>query len=301
MTPRPDPAVAPPMAAAAGEAWLRDRPVADVLAQAAGENFPVAAAFLPRPVGAHLRALYGYARLVDDLGDEAPGDRSAALDVLAADLERVWTTGSPELPVLAALVPTVRACALPPEPFRDLLAANRADQTTTRYATFDELLAYCRLSADPVGRLVLGVFGATTPERVALSDRVCTALQLFEHWQDVGEDYRRGRVYLPGEDLRRFGVTGRDLGEPAAGSALRRLLAFEVGRARDLLDAGTPLVATLRGTARLAVAGFVGGGRAAQEAIVRAGYDVLGRPTVPRRHRVARHALAVLLARASSR
>jgi squalene synthase HpnC len=258
-----------------------------VLPLARQENFAVAARVLGRETGRHLMAIYGFARLVDQLGDEAGGDRLALLDALEAELERVYS-GEPEHPIMRTLQLSVRERSLPRGAFERLIAANRRDQVQARYATFDELVDYCTLSADPVGELVLHVFGVATPERIALSDRVCTALQLVEHWQDVAEDFAAGRVYLPAEDMARFGVTDADLGAsdesslagsgPRTGGRLRALMAFEVGRARALLDEGAPLVGTLGGRARFAVAGYVGGGRANAEAIVRAGYDVLAGP-----------------------
>jgi len=241
-----------------------------VLDRAGGENFSVASLVLGRENRDHLLAIYGFARLVDQLGDDAPGDRLALLDQLERELD-----GAPSHPLMQRLVPTVRACALPRGPFERLIEANRRDQRITDYATFDELVDYCTYSANPVGQLVLHVFGAATPERIALSDSVCTALQLAEHWQDVAEDHAAGRVYLPAEDRERFGVAPADLGGVTADEPLRRLLAFEVERGRALLDDGAPLVGRLRGRARLAVAGYVGGGRAAFDAVESAGYDVL--------------------------
>ena len=248
-----------------------------VMGRAGGENFPVAARFLPRELRGHLLAIYGFARLVDQLGDEAPGDRAALLDELEADLDRVYA-GEPRRPVLAPLVATVREFDLPREPFLALIAANRQDQVVSRYATYDELAAYCTLSADPVGRLVLGILRAASPERIALSDRICTALQLAEHWQDVAEDHARGRIYLPQEDMARFGVSEADLSGCQTPGRVRELLVFEVARARGLLDEGRPLVRTLSGWGRVAVAGYVGGGYAALDAIRRTGYDVLAGP-----------------------
>ena len=164
------------------------------------------------------------------------------LDELEADLGRLYQPGGevPRLPVIRALAPAVAQCAIPAQPFLDLIQANRQDQVVTRYQTFDELLAYCRLSANPVGRIVLCVFGAATPPRERLSDLVCTALQLAEHWQDVAEDLRAGRVYLPGEDLARHGVTEADLAAPSASPQVRALIEFEVRRAAGLLDEGAP-------------------------------------------------------------
>jgi squalene synthase HpnC len=253
-------------------------PAADaVMARARTENFPVASRVLPRRVRSQLLALYGFARLVDELGDSATGDRLEALDWLEGELDRAFE-GRAEHPLLVRLTPTLRECALPREPFVRLIEANRLDQRVSRYATWEELRGYCALSADPVGELVLRVLGSATPERIALSDSICTGLQLTEHCQDVAEDFARGRVYLPGEDLARFGCTIEQLSAAHAGGPLREVLAFEVARARGLLREGAPLIGELRGRARLALAGFVAGGRAALDAIEGAGYDVLPGP-----------------------
>ena len=261
-----------------------------VMARAGGENFSVASYLLGRRTRGHLRAIYGFARLVDEIGDAAAGDRGALLDAVERDLDRVFA-GEPTHPLLRGLVPTVRELELPREPFLRLIAANRQDQLVTRYATFEDLRAYCSLSADPVGELVLRVFGRATPERIAQSDRVCTALQVVEHLQDVGEDYAQGRIYLPLEDLARFGVEETDFDKPRVSGPLRALLAFESARARSLLEAGDPLIRSLRGRARLAVAAYVGGGRAALRALARAEYEVLAKTPRPSR---ARRALATL-------
>jgi len=264
-----------------------------ILPLAKRENFAVASLLLGRATRAHLTAIYGFARLVDQLGDEVDGDRLATLDAFEEDLHRVFD-GAPRHPLLQRLALTVPECRMPREPFLRLIEANRRDQLVGSYATFEELAGYCDLSANPVGELVLHVFGSATPDRIALSDRVCTALQLTEHWQDVAEDYRRGRVYLPAEDLERFGVDPEDLAARETSPSLRRLLAFEVDRARRLLAEGAPLVRRLRGRARLAVAGYVGGGRATLDAIAAADYDVLAAtPRASRTQRV-RSTLAVL-------
>jgi squalene synthase HpnC len=272
----------PPFAAPSAEA---------VMARAATENFPVASRVLGRTAREHLLAVYGFARLVDELGDCAPGDRLAALDWLEAELDRALA-GEAEHPLMVRLGASARELSLEREPFARLIEANRADQRKHRYETWEELRAYCALSADPVGELVLAVFGSSSRERIELSDRICTALQLIEHCQDVAEDRRAGRVYLPREDLERFGCDPRELQGAHAGEPLRAVLAFEVRRARELLDAGAPLVGTLRGRARFAVAAFLAGGRAAADAIERAGYDVL--PGAPKAGRGAR--LAALAA-----
>jgi squalene synthase HpnC len=229
-----------------------------VLDRAATENFSVASLVLGRATRDHLVAIYGFARLVDQLGDDVEGDRLAQLDWLEEELDRVYD-GEPEHSIMRRLAPTVRALALPRGPFVRLIDANRRDQRQATYANFDELVDYCDLSANPVGELVLHVFGAATRDRIVMSNDVCTALQLLEHWQDVQEDWQRGRVYLPAEDLDRFGVP--------PGEASEELLAFQIERARTLLDRGAPLVGTLRGRARLAVAGYVGGGRAGLDAL----------------------------------
>ncbi|MET9607722.1 squalene synthase HpnC [Streptomyces sp. NPDC006512] len=283
------------------------------LGKAAAENFPVAPVFLPRAWRDGLTAVYGYARLVDDIGDGdlAPGGRDAVLlgldpaaaddppamlDALEADLGRVFggTDGPPRHPLMLALQPVVRAHGLTPEPFLGLIEANRQDQRVTRYGTYGDLLGYCELSANPVGRLVLSLTGTSTPERVRLSDAVCTGLQIAEHLQDVTEDLGRDRVYLPAEDMRRFHVTEADLKAPTAGASVRALIAFETERARRLLDEGTPLVGSVHGRLRLLLAGFVGGGRAALRAVSAAGFDVLPGPPKPTRSGLLREVAAVL-------
>jgi squalene synthase HpnC len=256
------------------------------------ENFPVALRILPRRFRDHLKAVYGFARTVDDLGDESAGDRLANLDAFAADLELIWSGGTPENPVLSRLAATVRACDLPAEPFRRLVEANRQDQRVSSYATFDDLRAYCVLSADPVGRIVLGVFGVSNDQRVAWSDAICTALQLVEHWQDVAEDRRAGRVYLPADDMAKFQVTAGDLDGTTTPDRVRRLLAFETERAADLFRTGAPLVRDLHGWARLAVGGFLAGGLATVDALRRADYDVLALTPRPRKADVLRHLIA---------
>jgi squalene synthase HpnC len=271
----------------------------EVVANASGENFPVALRLLPARHRRHLTNLYFFARLTDDLGDEArdaqadvSGLRLRLLDELAADVDRIYQNGSineggPESPVMRAMADTVRECGVPAKPLLELIQANRQDQQVTRYRTFAELQQYCELSANPIGQIVLYIFGVATPERIALSDSICTALQLAEHWQDVAEDLGNGRIYLPGEDLERFGCTEADLAAPTAGPAVRELMIFETDRASRLLDQGAPLVGSLRGGARLAVAGYLAGGRAALAAIRAQGHDVLIRTPRPHKPRLA--------------
>jgi squalene synthase HpnC len=273
-----------------------------VMAQASSENFPVASRVLAPAMRRHLLAIYGFARLVDDTGDDAPGDRLALLDAIEADVDRVYRGAQPYSPLVRRLVPTVRICGIPRDPLGALIEANRRDQRQHSYATYEDLADYCALSANPVGHLVLYVFDAATPERLRLSDLVCTGLQLAEHCQDVSEDRARGRTYLPIEDLDRFGCTVADLDAPRADDRVRALIAFEVRRARALLDEGSALIATLRGRAAFAVAGFVAGGRAALGAIERAGHDGLaGAPRATRRARLVTLAATLAHARAGRR
>jgi squalene synthase HpnC len=268
----------------------------DLAQLAASENFPVASRLLPRRQRTHLLAIYGFCRLADDIGDESSGDRLAELDWLEAELDRAFADSASH-PVLVRLQPTIDACGLSRQPFADLIQANRQDQTVTRYETWPDLLRYCALSAQPVGRLVLRVFDVDTPERVAWSDDVCSALQVVEHLQDIGEDARRGRIYLPADDLARAGCAERDLLTATAGRALRSVVAGIGDRARRLLDAGVPLARSLRGRPRWAVAGFAAGGSAALDAIERAGFDVLASSPRPSRVGVLRHALSITAGR----
>jgi squalene synthase HpnC len=273
---------------------------ASVMARVGGENFPVASIVLPRRVRAHLLALYGFARLVDELGDEAQGERLAGLDWLQEELDAAYA-GRASHPLMRTLSVTLRECELPRDPFLRLIEANRVDQRVTRYETWEQLQGYCALSANPVGELVLGVFGLASPERVALSDRICTALQLVEHCQDVAEDLRRGRIYMPAQDMRRCGCSEQDLQASHADEHVRALIALHTQRVHELLAQGAPLLDTLRGRPRLAVAAFIAGGRAAALAIERAGFDVLaGAPTASGRARL-RALLTVLSQRRAAR
>ena len=264
-----------------------------VLPQAADENFPVALRWLPYRFREPLVAIYGFARLVDDCGDEIAGDRGAALDEMDREIDRIYANGEPHHPLLRRLAGAVRSAALPAAPLRRLVEANRRDQGVVRYRSYAELRAYCALSANPVGHLVLCVFGAASAENLRHSDSICTALQIVEHCQDVGEDYRRGRVYLPEEDLTRFGCELAELAAPRVGAALHAVMGFEIERVRELLRAGEPLVAALSGWARIAVAAYVAGGYAAADAVERRGRDALCGPARPRRRDLLRHALRV--------
>jgi len=260
-------------------------------ARARKENFPVASLLAPRDARPHLRAIYGFARLVDNLGDEAPGDRGRLLDELERELD-----GPARTEVMRRLRETIRACHLPREPFARLIEANRIDQRKTRYETWRELREYCTYSAEPVGRLVLGVYGrAEDPELVARSDDVCTGLQLVNFLQDPPRDLALGRVYLPQEDLRTFAVEEDDLAGPRS-ERVAALLAYEADRARPLLERGFRLAAALGGRAGRSVALFPRGGIAALDALERARWDVFRRRPAPSRLALARLTLRELIA-----
>jgi squalene synthase HpnC len=268
--------------------------VATVGRRARTENFPVASLLFPRRLRPHLRAVYGFARLVDILGDELDGGaeaRLAALDELERQVDACYG-GEPTWPILAEVQPTIRRFELPREPFLRLIEANRIDQRVHEYETWRDLEHYCDHSADPCGRLVLGVVGRLDDhDAVALSDDVCTGLQLVNFLQDVPRDLELGRVYLPAEDRRRFHVTELD----RANSQLTELLAFEAARARRLLASGAPLGRRIGGRVGRAVAAFAQGGRAAVDALERARFDVFsGRPK-PSRARLARAAVGALV------
>ncbi|HZC30477.1 MAG TPA: squalene synthase HpnC [Gaiellaceae bacterium] len=265
--------------------------VAEVAERAAGENFPVGSILFPRALRPHIRALYCYARLVDELGDAYDGDRLAALDELERELEATFES-APTWPVLRNVQPTVRAFDLPREPFLRLIEANRMDQSKSEYATWDELKWYCVHSADPCGRLVLGVLHRLDDaELVAASDSVCTGLQLVNFLQDVPRDLELGRVYLPADDRRRFGDPALD--RPS--DELRALLRYESARAAELLAAGDVLRAKIGGRLGRAVGLFARGGLAALDALEGAGWDIFTRRPKPSRARLAREAALTLV------
>jgi len=248
---------------------------AAVQERARGENFPVASLLFPRALRPHLRAVYGYARLVDILGDEIEGDRLEALDELERELGACYG-GEPTWPVMVELGPTIAEFELPPEPFLRLIEANRMDQTVTSYETWEDLRWYCVHSADPVGHLVLGLLRRNREaDLLEASDAVCTGLQLVNFLQDVPRDLALGRIYLPAEDRRRFGVERLDGPSPE----LRALLEFEAERARVLLASGAVLQRRLGGRTGRGVGLFARGGLAAIAALARANWDVFtGRP-----------------------
>ncbi|ORX14251.1 hypothetical protein AWC27_20175 [Mycobacterium szulgai] len=275
---------------------MRSARAGDALAELErAENFPVALRVLPARLRSDLHAVYAVARTIDDLGDRGAGSRTAALLDFRTDLHRIWAGSPPQRPVLRALVPAVAAHGLSPDPFDRLIEAGLTDRRVTRYQTFEELLGYCRLSAEPVGRLVLDVFGQNSPAATELSDRVSVALGLLDLWQDIGEDRRAGRVYLPGEDLTEFGVRETDLDAACAAPGLKALMAFETRRAAALLESGVPVLNRVRGWARLAIAGYIAGGRATVAALRRNDFDVLATRARARRRDTARAAATLLL------
>lgn len=273
---------------------------AGVTPSAATENFPVALRILPARYRDVLLAIYGVARAIDQLGDAAPGDRSAALRAFREDLHRLYDGGVPSEQVLRDLAPYIDEFGLPMRCFDDLIEANLVDQHVTRYADFAALLDYCALSAHPVGRLVLAVFRQSSPQRAAWSDSVCAALQVLEHCQDVAEDQRAGRVYLPQDQLHAAGLSEAAMLDPTNAPALRRVVLHQVAVSREMLSPGTQLVASLRGWGRVAVAGYVAGGLATADALDHAAGDVMTGPTIkPRRITLVRHAIRLLLTRRS--
>ncbi len=264
-------------------AWCRQ------LAESHYENFHVATWFLPKVLRPHFHAIYAYCRVSDDLGDEV-GDRSAALallDLWGRELDACYE-GRVRHPVFVALAETIRACSIPKEPFADLLKAFRQDQTVTRYRTIQEVLEYCRYSANPVGRLVLYVCGYADEERFQLSDATCSALQLANFWQDVRVDFGKDRVYLPQEDMKRFGVSDETIAQGAATPEFRALLKYEVDFARGLFEDGLPLIGMVGSELALDLDLFSRGGLAILRAIERENYDVLrARPALSKRTKMA--------------
>jgi squalene synthase HpnC len=252
------------------------------LAKSHYENFSVATWFLPKRLRQHFYNVYAYCRISDDLGDEV-GDPQQSLELLEhweTELNACYA-GSPKHPVFVALAETVKQCSIPKHEFSDLLIAFRQDQTVTRFETFNDVLAYCRYSANPVGHLVLYLCGYRDVERQQLSDYTCTALQLANFWQDVSVDYGKGRIYLPLEDLRRFGVTGDEIAERRATPQFVAMMKFEVERARDWFSRGLPLVKMVDRELAIDLELFSRGGQEILNAIERQGFDVLrARPEI---------------------
>ncbi len=264
--------------------------------QARGENFPVASLLAPRAARPHLRAIYGFARLVDNIGDEAEGDRLALLDELELELDAAYG-GVARTPHMQRLQATIAEKQLPKEPFRRLIEANRIDQHQDRYETWEDVRWYCMHSADPVGRLVLGIYDRLDrPDLVSMSDSVCTGLQLVNFLQDPPRDLVLGRVYFPLEDLRTHGVSTHELAGPVT-DRFQALMRFEAARARDLLEPGLELGFELPGRIGASVALFARGGMAALDALERAGWDVFSQRPAPSKWTFARLTMRQLLGR----
>jgi squalene synthase HpnC len=241
------------------------------------ENFPVASFVVPRPLRPAILAIYRFARAADDIADEGdlpPPLRLDALDRYERALDATEAGAPPDEAPFPALAAAIEAHRLPLAPFRDLLSAFRQDVTTARYASYAALLDYCRRSANPIGRLLLALYGAGSDANIRASDAICTALQLTNFWQDVASDWQRGRVYLPQEDLARFGVTEADIAAGRCDERWRALVAFEVRRTRGLLESGRALVRALPWRAGLELAGVLAGGHRILDRIDAAGGDV---------------------------
>jgi squalene synthase HpnC len=266
------------------------------LAETHYENFHVASWFLPERLRPHFHSIYAYCRIADDLGDEVgdAGQSLALLDWWGAELAACYR-GEVRHPVFVALTETIRECDIPSEPFADLLVAFRQDQVVKRYETMEDVLAYCRYSANPVGRLVLYACGYRDAERFALSDATCTGLQLANFWQDVAEDFDKGRVYLPQADMRRFGVTDQDIAARRISPAFRALMEHEVGEARRWFAHGVPLIGRVDRELALDLDLFSRGGLEILRAIERRGYDVLrGRPAISRSRKLGLMSAALI-------
>lgn len=266
------------------------------LARTRYENFSVATWFLPKRLRQHFFNVYAYCRISDDLGDEV-GDAEASLALLdqwQAELDACYD-GAPKHPVFVALAETVRRFEIPKHEFSDLLIAFRQDQTITRFATFDDVLGYCRYSANPVGHLVLYLCGYSDGERQQLSDYTCTALQLANFWQDVSADYAKGRIYLPLEDMRRFEVSEDDILCGRNTPAFRTLMRFQVARAREWFERGLPLAGKVSRELAIDIELFSRGGQEILRAIEKQDYAVLGnRPVISKTRKLALVARAAM-------
>jgi squalene synthase HpnC len=282
------PAQAPPLA----DAYA----YCERLARSHYENFSVATWFLPKRLRQHFFNVYAYCRISDDLADET-GDPAVSLQLLdewESQLNASYD-GAPRHPVFVALAGTIRQFDIPKQTFVDLLTAFRQDQRVTRYRTFDDLLGYCRNSANPVGHLVLYLCGYRDPERQQLSDFTCTALQFANFWQDVSPDYDKGRIYLPLEDLQQHGVSESDIAKNNNSPQFRDLMRFEVQRAREWFERGLPLMGKVNRELAIDLELFTRGGQEILNAIERQGFAVLGnRPAISKTRKLALVARAAL-------
>jgi squalene synthase HpnC len=276
------PAIAPTLDEA--RAWCKH------LAETHYENFHVASWFLPKKLRPHFHAIYAYCRVSDDLGDET-GNREQSLALLAQWREELDACyeGKARHPVFVALAETIRACQIPKEPFSDLLTAFERDQTKTRFRNAEEVLDYCRYSANPVGRIVLYTCGYSDPERFRLSDATCSALQLANFWQDVASDYQqRDRIYIPQDAMDRFGVTEATIAGGIATPEFRALIADQVVWARQLFETGLPLIGLVDNDLALDLDLFSRGGLEILNAVEQRDYDVLSaRPAISKTTKIA--------------
>lgn len=250
------------------------------------ENFPVASFLLPKHLHEPVTAIYWFARTADDYADEGsdpPETRLSNLRHLSDELDRIGNDLVPDTPLMQRLAASIRQHRLPLQPFHDLLSAFSQDVSKTRYANYEELVDYCRRSADPIGRLLLHLYDRVTPQHLRWSDSICTSLQLINHWQDIAVDWRKNRVYLPQDDLARFGVTESAIAEGRVDAAWRALFAFELDRARSLLDSGRALPKALGGRIGLELAAIVAGGSRMVAKLAKSGGDIFRhRPTLSR-------------------
>jgi len=249
----------------------------EALARTHYENFPVASLAVPRSIRRYVAAVYAFARTADDFADEGdrePAERIRLLDEWNAMLDRAYE-GHAEHPVFIAVMAAARETELPKALLADLLRAFRMDVTVHRYATFDDLLSYCRFSANPVGRLVLHLFGVTRGDAGQPSDAICTGLQLANFWQDFATDWSRGRLYVPLDDLASFGYTEQDIRQKVSDERFRGLMQLEVERARKFLRSGAPLLGMVSGRLRLELSATIRGGLAILDRIAAMDYDVM--------------------------
>lgn len=244
------------------------------------ENFPVASILLPRRLAPAVEAIYAFARSADDIADEGdatPEQRLAALDAYERALDRIEAGEAHTDPMFTRLAATIAQHDLPLRPFRDLLSAFKQDVSVTRYATYDSLLDYCARSANPVGLLMLSLYGQADEDNVRDSNAICSALQIINFLQDVAIDLHKERIYLPMEDLARYAVSPAALDHPGGTAKWRALMKFEVTRARALMLSGAPLAVRLRGRIGLELRMVVQGGLRILESIEEVDYDVFRR------------------------
>ena len=249
------------------------------------ENFPVASVLLPRRLRKPVAAIYHFARAADDIADEGDlpdGERLRRLDEFRAELTRIGENEMPLTPLFSNLAAEIRQHALPLQPFYDLLDAFSQDVVKKRYANFDELLDYCRRSANPVGTLLLHLYGEATPVNLAYSDAICTSLQLINFWQDVAKDYAIGRIYLPLDELAQHGVSEEHISQGISDGHWRALMKFEVDRARAIMISGRPLGSILTGRIGLEMRMIIAGGLRILSKLETADYDMFNQRPVLR-------------------